>query len=113
MATASNSVGFSFVQRLAQFFPDAIPVRIPIHVSGKTISGKPLSETTTIEFGTPREVIFGSHLPLEFADALRIENGDGSLSTEVNVVAIHYFDGNTTAVAARFKDDVPNWIVKA
>ena len=107
-ATESNS----FVQRLAQFFPDATPVRIPVRVTGKTISGKAFSEATIIEFGTAREVIFGSHLPLEFADTLRLENTDGSLSEEVSVVAIHYFDGNTTAVAARFKGDAANWIVK-
>jgi hypothetical protein len=102
----------NFVQRLAQFFPDATPVRIPVHVTGKTISGRPFSEQTTIEFGTPREAIFGSHLPLEFADSLRLENADGSLSTDVSVVAIHYYDGNTMAVAARFVGDVSNWIVK-
>ena len=102
----------SFVQRLAQFFPDASPVRIPVRISGKTISGKPFSEKTLVEFGTPREVIFASRLPLEFADTLRIENADGSLGTEVSVVAIHYFDGNTTAVAARFVGEVANWIVK-
>jgi hypothetical protein len=102
----------SFVQRLAQFFPDATTVRIPVRVTGKTISGKDFAEKTTVEFGTPREVIFGSHLPLEFADTLRIENSDGSLSTDVSVVAVHYFDGNTTAVAARFLSDISNWIVK-
>lgn len=102
----------SFVHRLAQFFPDATPVRIPINVTGKTISGKPFSERTTIEFGTPREAIFGSHLPLEFADTLRLEYADGSLNTEVSVVAIHYLDGNTTAVAARFTGEVSNWVVK-
>ena len=101
------------MHRLAQFFPDATPVHIPVHVTGKTISGRPFSEKTTVEFGTPREVIFGSHLPLEFADTLRLENSDNTLSTEVSVVAIHYFDGNTTAVAARFVGDVSNWIVKA
>lgn len=115
MATGSvpKSDATSFVHRLAQFFPDATPVRIPVNVTGTTISGKPFSEKTTIEFGTPREVIFSSHLPLEFADTLRLENSDGSLSTEVSVVAIHYYDGNTTAVAARFSGEVANWIVKA
>ena len=68
------------------------------------------SEKTTVEFGTPREVIFGSHLPLEFADTLRVETEDGSLNSDVSVVAIHYFDGSTTAVAARFTSDIANWI---
>jgi sigma54-dependent transcription regulator len=114
LATGSTSATEpnAFAQRLAQFFPEASPVRIPVRITGTTISGKPFSERTTIEFGTEREVIFGSHLPLEFADTLRLENGDASLSTEVSVVAIHYYDGNTTAVAARFKGDVSNWIVK-
>ncbi len=109
---APSAESASFVQRLAQFFPDAAPVRIPVRISGKTISGKEFSEKTMVEFGTPREVIFASHLPLEFADTLRLENADGSLSAEVSVVAIHYYDGNTTAVAARFMGDVANWIVK-
>lgn len=114
MATgpAPSADSVTFVQRLAQFFADASPVHIPVRITGKTISGKEFSEKTTVEFGTPREVIFASHLPLEFADTLRLENGDGSLSAEVSVVAIHYFDGNTSAVAARFISDVPNWIVK-
>jgi len=113
---ASGSVpkpeGLSFVDRLAQFFPNATPVKLPVRVSGKTISGKTFSEKTTVEFGTPRELIFGSHLPLEFADTLRVETDDGSINSDVSVVAIHYFDGNTTAVAARFTGDVANWIVK-
>jgi hypothetical protein len=114
LATGSASApqAQSFVQRLAQFFPDATPVRIPVRVAGKTISGKDFAEKTTVEYGTPREVIFGSHLPLEFADTLRIENSDGTLSTDVSVVAIHYFDGSTTAVAARFVGEVDSWIVK-
>jgi hypothetical protein len=87
-------------------------VKVPVRISGKTISGKAFSEKTVVEFGTPRELIFGSHLPLEFADTLRVETDDGSLNSDVSVVAIHYFDGNTTAVAARFTGDVANWIVK-
>ncbi len=110
--TAVTADGHSYVQRLAQFFPDATPVRIPVNVTGKTISGKAFSERTTIEFGTPREAIFGSRLPLEFADTLRLENSDGSLNTEVSVVAIHYLDGSTTAVAARFVGEVSNWVVR-
>ena len=110
--SASKPEAPSFVTRLAQFFPDATPVKIPVRISGKTISGKAFSEKTMVEFGTPREVIFGSHLPLEFADTLRVETEDGSLNSDVSVVAIHYFDGNTTAVAARFVGEVANWIVK-
>ena len=69
------------------------------------------SESTVIEFGTPREVLFACKTPLEFADTLRVRNSDGSLDVEVSVVAVQYHPGNTV-VAARFKGDVPNWIVK-
>ena len=69
------------------------------------------SESTVIEFGTPREVLFSCTTPLEFADVLRLRNSDGSLDVEVAVVAVQYHPGKTV-VAARFLGDVSNWIVK-
>src|SRR5438045_283408 len=74
---------------LAQFFPDASPVRIPVRVVGLK-QGVALSEETVIEFGTPQEVLFTSTLPLEFEDLVRLENTDGSLSAEAKVVAVQY-----------------------
>ncbi len=103
---AENPLG-----KLAQFFPEAAPVRIPVRISAFNVAGGGLSENTVIEFGTPREVLFSSNLPLEFADKLRLENSDGSLRADVFVVALQYQHGKT-AVAARFMRDVPNWIVK-
>ena len=70
-----------------------------------------MSESTVIEFGTPREVLFAASMPLEFADKLRVQNSDGSLDTEASVVAVQYHSGKT-AVAARFTQEVANWIVK-
>ena len=64
-----------------------------------------------IEYGTPREVLFAAGIPLEFADKLRMQNSDGSLDTEASVVAVQYYNGET-AVAARFTQEVANWIVK-
>lgn len=100
----------SSTNRLAKFFPNATPVRIAVRLTcvGK---GNPLSESTVIEFGTPREVLFASTLPLEFADRLHLQNSDGSLDTEACVVAVQY-NGRQTAVAARFTEEVANWIVK-
>jgi hypothetical protein len=69
------------------------------------------SEQTVIEYGTPREVLFVSHLPLEFAGRVRVENADGSLKAEAAVVALQVYDGRI-AVAARFSGEVSNWIVK-
>lgn len=108
---ASDDTGEKFVAKLAQFFPGAAPVRVPVQVTGGEIGGVCLSENTVIEYGTAQEVLFASSLPLEFADQLRLRNADGSLEAEVYVVALQYHNGRT-AVAARFAHEVTNWIVK-
>jgi hypothetical protein len=105
---ASRSL--SAVSGLAQFFPEASPVRIPVRVIGLK-HGVALSEETVIEFGTPDEAIFASNLPLEFEDGLKLENTDGSLSAEATVVAVQYQQGRT-AVAARFVRHIANWIIQ-
>ena len=99
---------------LARFFPDATPVRMPVQLARLVQPGEAadFSESTLIEFGTPREVLFACKTPLEFADELRLRTTDGSLDVEVYVVAVQYQPGKTL-VAARFRGDVPNWIVKS
>jgi hypothetical protein len=98
--------------KLAKFFPDATPVRIPVQLSRAGNPEQASSESTVIEFGTPREILFASALPLEFADMVRVRNSDGTLDAEACVVAVQYNAGRT-AVAARFTRQVPNWIVKS
>jgi len=99
------------VEKLAQLFPGATPVRIPVQVVSLG-SGRPrLNEQTVIEFGTPVEVLFGSTLPLEFEDHIRLSNSDGSLDAQATVVAVRYHEGRK-AVAARFSGQVANWIIK-
>lgn len=115
-ATATGRVtpAASTVAGLARFFPEAAPVRIPVQLARTLQPGEPanFAESTVIEFGTPREVLFACNTPLEFADHLRLRNSDGSLDVEVSVVAVQYYPGKTI-VAARFTGDVPNWIVKS
>ncbi len=83
-------------------------MRIPVQLARL---GQAFSESTVIEFGTAREVLFACATPLEFADQLRLRNADGSLDIEASVVAVQYHPGKTV-IAARFLKDVPNWIVK-
>ena len=109
-ATASSNRESS-TSKLAKFFPNATPVRIPVRLTRLGTASSTFSESTIIEFGTPREVLFASTLPLEFADRLRLRNSDGTLDTEACVVALQY-NGSQTAVAARFSGEVANWIVK-
>ncbi|MGA9545790.1 MAG: hypothetical protein WBQ85_19610 [Candidatus Sulfotelmatobacter sp.] len=106
----------STVAELARFFPEATPVRIPVQFTRSRNASNEhrvaaVEESTVIEFGTSREVLFACTTPLEFADVLRLRNSDGSLDTEASVVAVQYHPG-TTIVAARFLTSVPNWIVK-
>jgi len=101
----------SCIAKLAKFFPAATPVRLPVHLT-RLGQSTMFSESTLIEFGTPREVLFASTLPLEFGDKVRLQNSDGTLDAEACVVAVQYNAGRT-AVAARFTRDVPNWIVKS
>jgi hypothetical protein len=112
------------VSRLARFFPEATPVRIPIKLSRLYGNGdnnadgsgeeqkKVFFQETVIEFGTPREVLFMVDHPLEFADHVVVESRDGSLRAEALVVAVQYHP-ERTAIAARFLQQVPNWIVKS
>ncbi|MGH9562810.1 MAG: hypothetical protein ACRD3S_15265 [Terracidiphilus sp.] len=71
-----------------------------------------MQEQTVIEFGTAKEVLFASNLPLEFEDRVRLVNSDGTLDAKATVVAVRYHNG-TKAVAARFLDNVENWIIKS
>ncbi len=103
----------SSTAKLAKFFPDATPVRIPVQLTRVAEEDSGFIESTVIEFGTTREVLFASTLPLEFADKLRLQNSDGTLNAEACVVAVQYNPGQRAAVAARFTKAVPNWIVKA
>lgn len=93
-----------------------MPVRYPVQFA-RTIAANggqvtDCSESTIIEFGTPREALFSCHIPLEFADVVRLTNSDGSLDIEASVVAVQY-KAEETIVAARFRGAVPNWIVKS
>jgi len=97
----------SCVQRLAQFFPGVMPLRVPMRVS--TANGS--DEQTVIEYGTSREALFASRLPLELGERLRLRNADGSLNIEALVVAFE-LQGGATAVAARFIGEVANWVVQ-
>lgn len=116
-AATAGAAQESPVTKLAQFFPGATPMRIPVRVTALNAQGvEPaehvLSENTLIEVGTSQEVLFISSLPLEFEDRVRLENADGSLRFEAAVIAVQYHNGKTV-VAARFSHEISNWIIKA
>jgi hypothetical protein len=102
----------SFTAKLARFFPTATPVRIPVRLTRISDAREDRYENAVIEFGTAQEVLFASTQPWEFADLLQLQNSDGTLQAKACVVAVQYNAGYT-AVAARFTEQVANWIVKS
>ncbi|HVI08739.1 MAG TPA: hypothetical protein VND65_10640 [Candidatus Binatia bacterium] len=112
-AAPSRAAQPSRVAELARYFPDATPVRIPVEFTrhDTLAQDSALRESTVIEYGTSREVLFACAARLEFGDTLGLRNSDGSLDAEASVVAVQYQPG-LTLVAARFLKQVPNWIVK-
>ena len=106
---ASLTAADACVAKLAEFFPNAVPARIPVQVMRV---GEDSDESVVIEFGTADTVIFTSGLPLDFEDRVRLKNSDQSLNTEAEIVAMQFCSGKT-AVAARFLGNVANWIIKA
>lgn len=117
MASTDKSISRneeSTLARLAEFFPSAVRIRIPVSVTAKngvTGADGELAEETVIEFGTAREVIFVSALPLEFDDTVSLKNPDGSLDAQGSVVAVQ-LGSQRSAVAVRFKGKVTNWIIQ-
>jgi hypothetical protein len=108
---ASVLAGQTCVEKLAQLFPNVSPMRIPVNITSNGPAGRRLQEQTVIEFGTAKEVIFSSTLPLEFEDRVQLLNSDRSLDARATVVAVRYHEGRK-AVAARFLGEVGNWIIK-
>ena len=115
-ATVRNTQNASTVAGLARFFFDASPVRMRFQLArimpGSAPNAAPFTESVAVEFGTPREVLFECETALEFGDELRLRNVDGSFDVLASVVAVQYRPGKTV-VAARFREEVPNWIVKS
>ena len=109
---AEVASGTDCIAELAKFFPQAVPVRIPVQVSKEESLTVTAAEHTLIEFGTAEEVLFASALPLDFDDLVRLKNADGSLDVEAEVIAMRIHHGKM-AVAARFLEKVNNWIIKA
>lgn len=99
------------VAELARFFPGIVPLRIPVLIF-KGDSAKAAAEQTVIEFGTAEECLFVCGLPLEFEDLVHVRAADGTLDTTAKIVAMRLQD-DKMAFAARFTEDVTNWIVRA
>jgi hypothetical protein len=108
--TAFRTTG-SVVEGLAELFPEAVSIRLPVEVSLSRAGGAGKTEATILEFGTANEALFASTIPFEFGDSLRLTNSDGSLDAAATVIAVHFEHGRR-AVAVRFSEKVRNWIIR-
>ena len=97
-------------ERLARFFPQARPVRIPVEVTASRGGRTNLHEAAVVEFGGPEHAIFLSTLPLEFDDRVRVEATGGGRPTDATVVGVQYHEGRK-AVAVRFLQGPCDWVV--
>jgi len=98
------------VAELARFFPGIVPVRIPVLIlQGDSATA---AEQTMIEFGTAEECLFVCGLSLDFEDLVRVRTVDGTLDSAAKIVAMRFQD-DKMAFAARFLNDVTNWIARA
>jgi hypothetical protein len=100
------------VAELARFFPGIVPVRIPVWICHGESAKAASAEQTMIEFGTAAEVLFVSALPLDFEDTVRVRTSDGALDVRAKIVAMRLHH-DKMAFAARFTEDVANWIIRA
>lgn len=107
---SSDRNGTAELERLAQFFPQGTRVKVPVEVARLPL-GTSERASTVLEYGTAREVIFRCAVPMEFGDRVRLTNKDGSLDAEAEITAVQ-IGASETLVAARFTNDIPNWIIK-
>lgn len=101
----------SCVEKLAQFFPHACPVRIQVKLVAPRLGARTIVETTVVEFATSTEALFSSTLPFEFDDHVRVQEIDGSLIAEATVIAVQYHQ-NRKAVAVRFVTSPRHWVLQ-
>jgi hypothetical protein len=98
--------------KLAQFFPEAAAVRIPVQVTTLRIGAANLKENTLVEFVASDHAIFACSLPLEFDDRVRLTptaQGRGRKAADGKVIAVQYHEGHK-AVAVRFLGGRLDWV---
>jgi hypothetical protein len=98
-------------ERLARFFPNANPVRVPVQITALRAGSARLREATVVEYGGTEHAIFLSSLPLEFDDRVRIERDRKGCRADATVIAVQYHEGRK-AVAVRFLQGPCAWVTQ-
>lgn len=96
-------------EQLARFFPEAVPIHVPVQVTALRAGKRSLVERTILEYRAGQHAIFSSGLPLEFDDRLWLEPHDGGNPLSAVVIAVRYHDGSK-AVAVRLERGAGDWM---
>ena len=97
--------------RFLLLFPSAKPAHIPVRV-GLPGRAKGAVEKTTIMYTGRDTAIFLLDYPLHGGDAVQLRSTAGPRESAAQVVA-WMPNGQGTAVAVRFLEEVPKWLLKA
>lgn len=108
----ASSIGSSdpAMGRLLPLFPSAKPAHIPVRV-GLPSRAKGAIEKTTIMYRGHDTVIFLVNHPLYGGEAVQLRQFAGTRETSATVVALMP-NGRGAAVAVRFFEEMPKWILK-
>jgi hypothetical protein len=96
-------------ERLARFFPEVERVSIRAVLTPLRNSAGKVRESVLVEFASSERAIFGSTLPLEFDDHVRLEYEDSKSDLMARVVAVQYHEGHK-AVAVQFMNGQCSWV---
>jgi hypothetical protein len=108
---ASQAANDTALNRLLSLYPDAKPVRIPVRVQLPP-RGKGARETTMIAYKTRDSALFSMKFPLCGGEKIMLYHSVESGAAPAVAVALMP-DGANWAVAARFVDGTPRWILKS
>jgi diaminopimelate epimerase len=98
-------------EQLARFFPEVERVQVRAVLTPLRNSPGTVRETVLLEFASQEKAIFGTTLPLEFEDRVRLKHADGSGALAARVVAVQYHEGQK-AVAVQFVSGQRAWVKK-
>jgi hypothetical protein len=96
-------------EQLARFFPDLERVSLRAVLTPLRNNAKKVQESVLVEFASAERAVFGSTLPLEFDDRIRLQNEDLTSDLFARVVAVQYHEGHK-AVAVQFMNGRCSWV---
>jgi hypothetical protein len=96
-------------EQLARFFPELSRVQIHAVLTLLRNGAGKIRESVLVEFAGADKAIFGTNLPLEFDDRVRLSQVEEDTQCDGTVVAVQY-ENECKAVAVQFAGDLRSWV---